>query len=441
MFIMIQFPFADLRYLSPEETHQLDIIRNMNSIYGSDNKNIRCFGSVKERSDSENVIEPIYCSSKKAFSFDPYNKDNQVVFTNNIIGIHCKRLFVNKIFCKLDVGIQCKTRIYPYSYFDIEKTIYSLYKLKIIMRKTKNGIIRNRKEERKTERLDLKDISKRIPDYYLFSTTNYPKINFDIIKHLNLIQSAKPVVIIELFDDEFIFDNIPSNFRIIKIKEWDLTVCYYNSKRSDTNIGKVWIIVKNLNSHMDKIRNLRIYLQIFHQQYECIELILGYLNQSKIKYDFKTLNQYIRPYLANFLSESYYGIQNNMIIDLFFDVEKVAFPNYKEQLLEKCAGTCISDVVQDIMRENEERVAKKNIFRAISQIENEIDRRRSMQLEEGELKAMKELTQTVIELKADLSHKYSPSNEKAKYVGYFLEVIKLLPSMGSFIINLIQQIQ
>ena len=358
MFLKVQFPFIDLRYIMKEDMYQLNVVRNLDLDVIAKDGFIRGCGPIIERKNPNQLTEPVCCYSYKALSFRPTSIANQLLFQNDLDFLYYKRIFTHKLACKLELGMACKQHYYPRSFDDLQNLTDSVLNAEITVKDMFCEKKKAPKEPRKAKACKLKNIHTLFADYYLFSTIEKPGVNLPNLVNRNLIQFGHCNIICELFQCELDSKELPSDFRMKEIKEWDITIYYCERKR-------LWIIVKADKYAADLpgsniLRNFVSYLDRFIQQGECLDLLLQYINfnQHKISYHEVAMQSFLKHYLKNFLDKSYYGIENRFIIDILFDLKNVASPNFKDQLLQKSVGTDVYDMIIELV----ENANQKQLF-------------------------------------------------------------------------------
>jgi hypothetical protein len=359
MLITVQFPFADVRSFTSNETFRLKEPR-LPFINPHKFEFIRSFGQIEYR-------------KLGGLSFDDhvFSKANRALrlpqFSNKEIGrlilkpINRRLYSDGEVLCRIESCFRSTNRA-TLARYQIYEIIRDFLDLTVII-PTNNSY----------KTLPLKYAGKQLASLYLYATTNLTEGLDELIDYW--VEPGNPMILIEE-NDMFEFElPLHRKFKAIKVFENDemsLNHLLIYSKNLKIN---VWLIKKN-NSNYDKesIRRLRLCILRTHAELECLKQVLRLISQGKIgnfanRKVSDALQNYINTLITNISRPQRYGIQQHEILNIYKSYENFINVHERDILLNQLKTIRIN-LFRNLEKFTEPReIADPNIFK-ISGTEN-----------------------------------------------------------------------
>lgn len=306
MNIIFTFPFVDVRELKGLKLLKLDTCRNYGSHAASNKIFIRSFGMIKERKCADAGGEQFYCESNKAVHFCP----NNIFFSNKkkfIPKVIFRRCYNDNINCRLDIGIK-NTIKNKYNVKDFDTIIEKLSNTNVVVPALKNQNIRIPTQ-------NLKNLSNKLIDLYLYSTTPIKKYEY----RKDYIINANPIVLVVIKEEEIVDISSISKcgykkIRYNTIEDNKIRIFIKKSSKVYRNAQvNIFLMITNAKTTKEKIENLTIFLRRNHEEKECFLQVDRVFDKPKkeILDTNEALREYYERYIYdNLFKKRKYGIES-----------------------------------------------------------------------------------------------------------------------------------
>lgn len=333
MFIVVQFPIADMRDFIDYDTFKLNA-PSLPFISPFRQEFIRCFGPLKNRYNQDGVeyCETVYSRANRALRLPELGTYKLGRKHDGFIPTCVfRRFFANNETCKIEIGFK---NIEKYKFYESPLDDMEFLNLLIELMEIPALIP---SDNHNSASYKLKDTGEKLSSLYLHATTKYP-LPQDKQLEKSWIQAGNPMILVEYDINEIV--KLPKTMiNIASLEEFGIrlshTIIY--SKNNNSKI-RVWLIGKKCNSNKDTVRKLRINLLRLNAEQECLKQVLNFIQRKKIvviPFSDATdrLQDYINTAIRNISKKERYGIPNNEIIEVSNSYENIINQNERIFLL------------------------------------------------------------------------------------------------------------
>ena len=348
MFVVIQFPFADIRPFLPEDTHHLPVPAW--PMPEPDIGFLRYFGAIKPRRRggiSDWPGEESYGRAKRALRFMPHfgnlDKDGSAgIFRQRYCAF--RRLMADgQAVARLELGVGYRRYRNPADPMDgaaclafIRSNFDTPVRVPGSQRNFVSGMLFGGAVERHLAQMYLKATTSHDDDGQLKSTEKW------------WVKAGTPLTLIEYVIDRDVAV-LPSGCKAVTtLKDPSVDLAYCRLEFHGRRLG-VWLLgIRPGETNMDFLRRLRINLLRLHAEKEGIKHVLRLIGQERVNFNPDTAKndtinpwQHLQDYLdraTRFLSKkSFYGLPQSDILAAAQDFEEIVSEGERETLLSRLA--------------------------------------------------------------------------------------------------------
>jgi hypothetical protein len=429
MFIVIQFPFADVRNFLDFKTRRLS--SPSWPLPESDKEFVRSSGVIKRRIrggiDSW-CGEDQYCNARRAMRFYPFLRKYSLGSFGKSLYLDCKFrrfLFDGNITSRFEIGFTAHendTIVFPFKKNEPLKFINAVLSIPV----------RIKNKKKKFESFELIKSGSYLASHFLRSSTRNSKTFFSSSPKEWWISHGSPLVLVEYEADEI--SQLPGYCISLEHETFPPNILHH-CRKEKSGIGySVWFFCRQ-KSDKDLLRRLRLHLFRLHAERENLKQTLRLIIRDKIKQKKRTessdrLQKYLRDSMRLLCREYFYGLPQSEILKMAYELDDIVNFGQRATLLNK-----LSDI-------------RKNIFNCITKITDPIIEEKLKRLSNAINKMSEHLPVEVAEAVSQnlddfvsevLSSQPRTGRYKAKGKN-LIDIAKTLADLGSPVIEIIKSL-
>lgn len=335
MFIVIQFPIADIRNFLECDTYKLNS-PCLPFVNPYRNEFIRCFGPLRNRFNQEDVRydETVYGRANRALRIPNLGSYRLGRKYNGFIPTCVfRRFFANNETCKVEIGFKnIENFRFLLSSLNDDEFLNLLMELLDI-----SALIPPVGDNARLHK--LKDTGEKLSSLYLHATTKYP-LPAGKQPEKFWVQAGNPMILVEY--NKYEIKKLPGTVRKVTTLGQASVSLHHTMIYSKNNNSKirVWLIGKGGGNSRGLVRKLRLNLLRLNAEQECLKQVLRSIEQGKIVADHSgeasdRLQDYINSAIRNISQQERYGLPHNEIVEVANSYENIINQNEREFLLSR----------------------------------------------------------------------------------------------------------